>query len=213
MRHAILTALAAAVLLLPLACTSSVDEPTPKESETKMADTQPPDSSAPIVVLETSRGDIRVKLWPDRAPKTVANFLQYVRDGFYDGTIFHRVIEGFMIQGGGFTPEMDKKLTREPIPNEASADAPNDRGTIAMARTSDPHSATAQFFINHADNDFLNHRDESAQGYGYAAFGEVVDGMDVVDEIAGVETKTVGMMENVPVEPILIKRAYVPEPD
>ena len=159
----------------------------------------------PMVVMETSEGRIKIELWADKAPKTVENFLKYVDEGFYDGTIFHRVIPKFMIQGGGFTADMNNKKTHEPIKNEASADLKNDRGTIAMARTGEINSATCQFFINVQDNDFLNHRDNTANGFGYAAFGKVVEGMDVVDKIELVETTTIGPYQNVPKTPVVIK--------
>lgn len=165
----------------------------------------------PRVALETSLGTITIELDPDKAPLTTANFIEYVRGGFYDGTIFHRVISDFMIQGGGFTPDMKQKQSRSPITNEADNGLENRRGTIAMARTSAPHSATAQFFINHRDNAFLNHRDKSPQGWGYCVFGRVLDGMDVVDAIAAKPTRTVGMFENVPLEPIVIKKAVLLE--
>jgi cyclophilin family peptidyl-prolyl cis-trans isomerase len=159
----------------------------------------------PVVVMETSEGSIRIELWADKAPLTVANFLRYVDDGFYTGTVFHRVIGDFMIQGGGLAADMKEKKTREPIKNEARAELRNDRGTIAMARTGLIHSATAQFFINVVDNDFLNHRDETQRGFGYAVFGKVVDGMDVVDRIKAVKTRTVGPYENVPATPVVIQ--------
>lgn len=161
----------------------------------------------PMVVLKTTLGDITIELYPDKAPETVANFLQYVRDGHYNGTIFHRVIDGFMIQGGGFTPDMEQKPTRSPIRNEASNGLRNERGTIAMARTIEPHSATAQFFINVVDNDFLNFQSPDPRGYGYCVFGKVVSGMDVVDQIKAVATTTHGFHENVPLEPIIIREA------
>ena len=157
-----------------------------------------------VVTIETSAGTIRAELWGDRAPITVANFLGYVDDGFYDGLIFHRVIDGFMIQGGGFAPDMQQKTAGAPIKNEASADKPNSRGTLAMARTSVVDSATAQFFINLVDNDFLNHRDDSEHGFGYCAFGEVIDGLDAVDQIASVKTGRHGPFSDVPVEPVTI---------
>jgi peptidyl-prolyl cis-trans isomerase B (cyclophilin B) len=138
----------------------------------------------PKVSMQTSKGTIVLELYADEAPKSVENFLAYVDNGFYDGTIFHRVIEGFMIQGGGFTPDMQKKPTRAPIDNEADNGLKNERGTIAMARTGDPHSATAQFFINHQDNAFLDHTAKTQRGWGYAVFGRVTEGMDVVDAIA-----------------------------
>jgi cyclophilin family peptidyl-prolyl cis-trans isomerase len=163
--------------------------------------------SNPMVELETSEGTIRLELYQDKAPKTTANFLQYVEEGFYGGTIFHRVIDGFMIQGGGLTPKMETKRTRPPVRNEARADLKNLRGTVAMARTNDIHSATAQFFINVADNDFLDHKDESSRGFGYAVFGRVIDGMDTVDRIRSVATKTVNGYADAPAEPVLIQGA------
>jgi peptidyl-prolyl cis-trans isomerase B (cyclophilin B) len=141
-----------------------------------------------MIVINTSRGDIRLKLHHEETPKTVENFLQYVRQGFYNDTIFHRVIDKFMIQGGGLTADMENKKTNAPVQNEAKSAKPNKRGTIAMARTMDPHSATAQFFINVADNAFLNFTSEQAQNFGYCVFGEVVEGMDIVDAIAKVKT-------------------------
>ena len=147
-------------------------------------------SENPVVLLETTSGDILVELYPDKAPETVANFLKYVDNGFYNNTIFHRVIPGFMIQGGGLTARMQQKDTEAPIKNEADNGLKNDRGTIAMARTMDPHSATAQFFINLVDNDFLNFQAPSGNGWGYCVFGKVTEGMDVVDKIAKVKTTT-----------------------
>ena len=157
------------------------------------------------VKLETSMGDIVIELNEEAVPVTVTNFLQYVQDGFYDGTIFHRVIPDFMIQGGGFTANMQRKATHPPIVNEAAKGLKNDRGTVAMARTNDPDSATSQFFINHKDNDFLNYGGPSKPGY--AVFGRVVEGMDVVDKIAAVKTKRIGPHANAPVEPVVIKSA------
>jgi cyclophilin family peptidyl-prolyl cis-trans isomerase len=161
----------------------------------------------PKVVLETSRGMIVLELYPDKAPETVKNFLDYVDAKYYNGTIFHRVIPKFMIQGGGFTADMKRKTTRAPIKNEADQGLKNNRGTIAMARTGDPHSATAQFFINTINNDFLNHRSKSQQGWGYAAFGQVVEGMEAVDAISAVKTGTRGGFRDVPAEPVVIKSA------
>jgi peptidyl-prolyl cis-trans isomerase B (cyclophilin B) len=161
------------------------------------------------VTLETSKGDISLELYDDKAPATVANFVQYVRDGFYAGTIFHRVIDGFMIQGGGLDRNMRQKPTRASIENEANNGCSNKVGTIAMARTSDPHSATAQFFINVKHNEFLDHRSPSMQGWGYCVFGEVVDGMAVVDAIRGVATGHAGGMQDVPVEAVEILGARV----
>ena len=161
----------------------------------------------PTVLLETTSGDILIELFPDKAPKTVANFLQYVDEGFYTNTIFHRVIPSFMIQGGGLGARMDEKSTREPVANEADNGVKNERGTIAMARTRDPHSATAQFFVNLVDNSFLDHSAPTLDGWGYCAFGRVTEGMDVVDKIAKVKTKSMGMHENVPVDMVLITNA------
>ena len=158
----------------------------------------------PVVVLETSQGTIEIELDPEKAPVTVQNFLTYVDAGFYDGTVFHRVIPGFMIQGGGFDAKLSQKATRAPIKNEAANGLTNQRGTLAMARTQVVDSATAQFFINVKDNDFLNH---GGRDYGYAVFGHVTQGMDIVDKIAAVKTGTQGGMQNVPVEPVVIKSA------
>ncbi len=166
-----------------------------------------PAEANPMVTLKTTHGDISIELYADKAPETVANFLKYVDDGHYNGTIFHRVIDGFMIQGGGFTPDMQQKPTRAPVKNEAANGLKNERGTLAMARTSDPHSATAQFFINVTNNDFLNFRSPDRNGYGYCVFGKVTAGMDVVDKIKGVRTATRSFHENVPVEPVVIREA------
>ncbi len=161
----------------------------------------------PKVVLETSKGKIELELYADKAPLTVKNFLTYVDAGFYNNTIFHRVIPNFMIQGGGFTVDMQKKQTHAPVRNEAANGLSNRRGTIAMARTPDPHSASAQFFINTKNNDFLNHKGKTPQGWGYAVFGRVVKGMAVVDSISKVKTVTRGRFRDVPAEPIVIMRA------
>ena len=163
------------------------------------------DTQNPVVTIETSMGTITVELDAANAPSTTENFLAYVDDGFYAGTVFHRVIPGFMIQGGGMTTDMRNKSTRETIRNEANNGLKNDRGTIAMARTPDPHSASSQFFINHSDNDFLNFTAETARGWGYCVFGKVTDGMDVVDAIAKVKTGHHGPHQDVPVEPVEIK--------
>lgn len=164
----------------------------------------------PTVVLHTSLGDIRLELFAEQAPKSVENFLAYARSGFYDGTIFHRVISHFMIQGGGFTTEMEKKPTGEPIVNEADNGLSNKRGTIAMARTNHPHSATAQFFINVQDNINLDHTGETdSRSWGYAVFGRVTEGLDVVDQIRFVQTTRVGPYSDVPVEPVVIVSAEV----
>jgi peptidyl-prolyl cis-trans isomerase B (cyclophilin B) len=165
-------------------------------------------AQTPQVVLETSMGDITLELYPDKAPATVKNFLSYVDEKFYDGLVFHRVIRGFMIQGGGMDAQMKEKATHAPILNEADNGLKNDRGTIAMARTPDPNSATAQFFINAKDNTFLNFRSKTMDGYGYCVFGKVIKGMDVVDAIAAVATGNKGFHQDVPVKPVLIKKAY-----
>ncbi|WP_375279184.1 peptidylprolyl isomerase [Alteromonas australica] len=162
-----------------------------------------------MVTFKTNFGDITLELFEDKAPKTVENFLSYVKDGFYDNTIFHRVIEGFMIQGGGFTVDMDQKDTKDTIENEANNGVANEKGTIAMARTNDPHSATAQFFINVNNNDFLNHTSESINGWGYCAFGKVTEGMDVVEKIKSVKTGSHGYHQDVPVEPVIIEKAII----
>ncbi|SCZ63701.1 peptidylprolyl isomerase [Thiohalomonas denitrificans] len=159
-----------------------------------------------MIKMHTNFGTITLQLNAEKAPITTENFLRYTREGFYDGTIFHRVIEGFMIQGGGMEPGMREKKTHEPIQNEADNGLPNQRGTIAMARTMDPHSATAQFFINLKDNTFLNHSAPSAQGWGYCVFGEVVDGMDVVDKIKEVPTGNKGHHQDVPVDDVIIEK-------
>ncbi|MGL6017965.1 MAG: peptidylprolyl isomerase B [Gibbsiella quercinecans] len=164
-----------------------------------------------MVTFHTNHGDIVIKTFADKAPVTVENFLNYCRAGFYDNTIFHRVINGFMIQGGGFEPGMNQKSTQAPIKNEANNGLKNTRGTLAMARTNDPHSATAQFFINVVDNDFLNFRGENAQGWGYCVFAEVVEGLDVVDKIKGVKTGRSGMHQDVPVEDVVINSVTVSE--
>jgi peptidyl-prolyl cis-trans isomerase B (cyclophilin B) len=159
----------------------------------------------PQAVMHTSMGDIQLELYAEKAPVTVANFISYAKNGFYDGTIFHRVIGNFMIQGGGFTPDMQKKATGEPIRNEASNGISNTRGTISMARTNDPHSATAQFFINVGDNTNLDFKgEENSRNWGYAVFGRVISGMDVVDAIRAVSTQTVMQHADVPVEPVTI---------
>ena len=162
-----------------------------------------------MVKLHTNFGTIVLELDAAKAPETVKNFLAYVEAGHYDNTIFHRVIDGFMIQGGGFEPGMNQKPTNAPIQNEAANGLKNDRYTIAMARTGDPHSATAQFFINVKDNAFLNHTSPSGQGWGYCVFGKVVEGMDVVDKIKGVRTGSKGFHQDVPVEDVIIQKAEV----
>jgi peptidyl-prolyl cis-trans isomerase B (cyclophilin B) len=164
-----------------------------------------------MVTLKTTFGPIKLELDAEKAPVTVANFLAYARDGFYDGTIFHRVIDNFMIQGGGFDTDMQQKSAGEPIENEADNGLTNDFGTIAMARTMDPHSATAQFFINVKDNDFLNHSAKTMQGWGYAVFGRVVEGEDVLDKIRSVPTTSRGGHQDVPVETVIIESVVVDE--
>ena len=164
-----------------------------------------------MITLHTNFGDIQVELNTDKAPNTCANFLEYANAGFYDGTIFHRVIDGFMIQGGGFDKDMTQKAVNAPIANEANNGLKNTVGTLAMARTMDPHSATAQFFINVKDNDFLNFSGENAQGWGYAVFAEVTAGMDVVEKIKTVKTGSSGMHQDVPVEPVVIESVTVTE--
>lgn len=170
-----------------------------------------PAPKPPRVALETSKGALVLELDAARAPKTVENFLAYVRAGHYDGTIFHRVIPGFMIQGGGFDEKMTQRATRPPIANEADNGLKNKRGTVAMARTGDPHSASAQFFVNTVDNGFLDHQSKDARGWGYAVFGRVVEGMETVDAIAKVATGNRGPFQDVPLEPVVIRKATVVE--
>lgn len=164
-----------------------------------------------MVTLHTNHGDIVIKTFADKAPLSVENFLNYCRSGFYDNTIFHRVINGFIIQGGGFVPGMEQKATEAPVKNEANNGLKNNRGTLAMARTNDPHSATAQFFINVVDNDFLNFRSERPDGWGYCVFAEVTEGLDVVDKIKGVATGRSGMHQDVPKEDVIITHVTVAE--
>lgn len=163
----------------------------------------------PHVLIETSKGNITVELFPAQAPQSTGNFLNYVNTGFYDGLVFHRVIPNFMIQAGGMTPDMEEKPKNAPIQNEADNGLKNLRGTLAMARTGEPHSASSQFFINVADNAFLNHRGKSFEGWGYAVFGQVIDGMDVVDAIAAVPRGNRGPYGDVPIEPVVMKRVTV----
>jgi peptidyl-prolyl cis-trans isomerase B (cyclophilin B) len=162
-----------------------------------------------MIKLHTNHGVIGLELDAAKAPDTVANFIKYVEDGHYSNTVFHRVIDGFMIQGGGFEPGMKQKPTREPVQNEANNGLKNDKYTIAMARTSAPHSASAQFFINVGDNDFLNHTAPTPQGWGYCVFGKVVEGSDVVDKIRKVKTGSKGMHQDVPLEDVIIEKAEV----
>jgi peptidyl-prolyl cis-trans isomerase B (cyclophilin B) len=198
--RAIIVGLALLVCLAVVNCTTAENGPVPSTAGEKE-----PQVNNPVVLMKTSLGDIKIELWADKAPETVKNFLSYVDDKHYDGTIFHRVIANFMIQGGGMTPDMKEKKTKAPVKNEAGPGLDNKRGTLAMARTNDPHSATAQFFINVADNDFLNHKEKSTRGWGYCVFGKVTEGMDVVDKIKAVATKTVGPHEDVPVTPVVIQ--------
>lgn len=164
-----------------------------------------------MVTLHTNHGDIVIKTFAEKAPLTVENFLNYCRSGFYDNIIFHRVINGFMIQGGGFVPGMEQKATQAPVKNEANNGLKNNRGTLAIARTNDPHSATAQFFINVVDNDFLNFRSERPDGWGYCVFAEVTEGLDVVDKIKGVATGRSGMHQDVPKDDVIITHVTIAE--
>jgi len=168
-------------------------------------------TTSPRVKLTTTAGDIVIELDAVNAPKSAENFLTYTREGFYDNTVFHRVIDGFMVQGGGFEPGMKQKTTNAPIENEATNGLKNDKYTLAMARTNDPHSATSQFFINIANNDFLNHTAPTAQGWGYTVFGKVVEGQDVVDAIRGVKTGNAGFHQNVPTNDVVIEKAVILE--
>jgi peptidyl-prolyl cis-trans isomerase B (cyclophilin B) len=190
-------------LLLAACCTFSLGI-APAQAATHH---HPSKGKHPMVKLHTNKGDIVIELYPEKAPETVKNFLEYVNSGFYNGTIFHRVINNFMIQGGGFEPGMKQKPTRAPIKNEAGNGLSNDTYTIAMARTSDPQSATAQFFINVKHNTFLDYTAPTAQGYGYCVFGKVVQGQDVVDAIKAVRTGNSGMFQDVPVEDVVIIKA------
>jgi peptidyl-prolyl cis-trans isomerase B (cyclophilin B) len=176
---------------------------------TGTASAQSAPAAHPHVTLDTNKGKIVLELYPDKAPKTVENFLHYVRSGHYDGTQFHRVIQGFMIQGGGFDTTGKEKPSGAPIHNEADNGLRNDRGTVAMARTGEPHSATAQFFISLKDNNFLNYQSKTPQGWGYTVFGKVIQGMDVVDAIAAVPVQRGGLSEAVPTEPVVLRKATV----
>lgn len=195
-------------MLLPAAPAKKSPKPAaPPKSAGAATATAP--AANPRVALETNKGRIVIELYADKAPKSAKNFLAYVKAGHYNNTIFHRVIPGFMIQGGGFTPDMTEKPTRDPIQNEADNRVLNQRGTLAMARTGDPNSATAQFFINLVNNGALNFTGKTPSGWGYAVFGNVVEGMDVVDAIAQVPTATKGMYENVPTQPVVIQKVTV----
>lgn len=197
MKHLILSLF----MFLPALASAQPAESTPSN---------PFEKELPTVIIHTSKGDIKIELYDDQAPVTVKNFLDYARKGYYDGTVFHRVIPGFMIQGGGFDAELTPKPTEAPIKNEADNGLTNERGTLAMARTNDPDSATAQFFINVTDNPALDHRGkQSGRTWGYAVFGRVIEGMDVVDEIRFVPTEARGPHQDVPVEPVVIERAEI----
>ena len=200
-----------AALIIIVTLVASIFFPSPI-SQKDQTEYYPEEDQMSLVTISTSAGDIHLELDADNAPITVANFLKLAEDGYYSGTIFHRIIEGFMVQGGGLDENMTPKPTNtDPIQNEANNGLKNDRGSIAMARTMDPHSATGQFFINHKDNDFLNHTAESSQGWGYAVFGSVIDGMDVVDQIALSTTSTVGGYADAPLEPTIINSVTVSE--
>ena len=199
-RRAACVIVAIPTIILLSACSTG------KEKNVSEDPKAPKSAANPVVIIETSMGARGAELWADKSPATVANFLRYTDEKFFDGLIFHRVIDGFMIQGGGFDAQMRQKSTHGHIQNEAAADVRNDRGTLAMARTPDPHSATAQFFINLKDNDFLNQRDKTPQGFGYCAFGRLVDGLDVLDRIGKVKTHTHPTgPDDVPVEPVVIQ--------
>ncbi|CAM4254093.1 Peptidyl-prolyl cis-trans isomerase [Bordetella tumbae] len=202
-----LAACSVALAIVPAAASAQAATPsTPSSKE----GTQPM-STSPRVKLQTNQGDIVITLDAEKAPKTVENFLSYVKSGFYNGTIFHRVIDGFMIQGGGFEAGLKQKPTQAPIENEANNGLKNDKYTLAMARTSDPHSATAQFFINVSNNDFLNFTAPTPNGWGYAVFGKVTEGTEIVDKIKGVKTGNSGFHQNVPTEDVVIEKAEVLE--
>lgn len=175
------------------------------------AEPNSPYNEKPQVMLQTNMGKIVLELYPESAPKTVENFLGYVKNGFYDGTIFHRVIKGFMVQGGGFDIHMKNKITGQPIPNEADSGLKNERGTIAMARTTDPHSATSQFFINTVNNNSLNYRNKTMHGWGYCVFGSVISGMDVIEKIENQATTSRAGHRDVPVDIIVIEKVEVIE--
>lgn len=202
-----LAACSAALAIVPAAAgAQTATPPTPSTTEGNK-----PMSTSPRVKLQTNQGDIVITLDAEKAPKTVENFLGYVKSGFYNGTIFHRVIDGFMIQGGGFEAGLKQKPTQAPIENEADNGLKNDKYTVAMARTSDPNSATAQFFINVANNDFLNFTAPTPNGWGYAVFGKVTEGTEIVDKIKGVKTGNSGFHQNVPTEDVVIEKAEVLE--
>lgn len=193
----------AAVAVASMVLTAGCGKIFPKPQTT--TSTEKPMNLRPVVIIETSMGTIKAELWADSAPITVKNFLKYTDEKHYDGLIFHRVMQGFMIQGGGFDPSMKEKPTHAPIKNEASTKKKNNRGTLAMARTRVVDSATSQFYINLTNNEFLNHRDKTPDGFGYCTFGKVLDGMKVVDKIAAVRVGNTAGHQNVPVTPVIIK--------
>ena len=200
-----------AVLIIIVTAVASIFFLSPIDQKDQ-TDYYPEEDQMSLVTISTSAGDIHLELDANNAPITVANFLKLAEDCYYSGTIFHRIIDGFMVQGGGLDENMAPKPTNtDSIQNEANNGLKNDRGSIAMARTMDPHSATGQFFINHKDNDFLNHTAETSQGWGYAVFGSVIDGMDVVDQIALSTTSTVGGYADAPLEPTIIRSVTVSE--
>jgi cyclophilin family peptidyl-prolyl cis-trans isomerase len=209
MRSRSLTPVTLAFTLLLTATVARAADPAPAAAPAKEGAKMEQTGKNPIVVISTSMGDIEAELYADKAPESVKNFLAYAQSGQYDGTVFHRVIKGFMIQGGGMTPDMNQKPTKAPIKNEADNGLKNTNGTLAMARTSVVDSATSQFFINVKDNAFLDHKSKTPQGYGYAVFGKVISGMDVVQKIENVSTGNKGMHQDVPVEPVLIKSVTV----
>ena len=210
MRSRSLTPVTLALTLLLTAATARAADPAPgTAASTKEGAKMEQTGKNPIVVISTSKGDIEAELYADKAPETVKNFLAYAESGHYNGTVFHRVIKDFMIQGGGMTADMQQKPTKAPIKNEADNGLKNLDGTLAMARTSQVDSATSQFFINVKDNGFLDHKSKTPQGYGYAVFGKVIGGMDVVEKIENVPTTSKGMHQDVPAEPVVIKSVTV----
>ncbi len=211
MRHINLLRQALAICLLAVGSIATVTAQTVEIPRIDSNSIEVTSANKPQVLLHTSKGDILLELYADRAPNTVRNFIQYAEDDFYNNSIFHRVISGFMVQGGGFTAEMERKTTRNPVVNEADNGLLNERGTVAMARTNDPHSATSQFFINHKNNRALDHRNKnSSQGWGYTVFGKVLQGMDVVDTIAATETGPIPPFgRDVPLETISIESVDV----
>ncbi len=196
------------IFVLSLIISAALQAPRPATPPPSASAAQPA-AGNPVVVIATSLGDVTVELYRDRAPVSVENFLQYAKDGFYSGTIFHRIVPNFVIQGGGLTPNMQEKPTRAPIQNEATNGLRNVRGTLSMARTRALRSATSQFYINLADNVALDHRGFTPDDFGYAVFGRVIAGMDVVDGIAAVKTRTAGQFDDVPVEPVIIKSVTI----